>query len=62
MQNTTAPATCAEVYYRERPDWQFVTCGRPVKRDGRCGIHARQREQQAARRAELDKLMNGGDR
>lgn len=56
---TGTATTCTEVYFRERPDWKFVTCGRPVKRDGRCGIHARQHEQRQIRRAELDALMNG---
>jgi hypothetical protein len=49
VRETNAPAKCQDFVYASRANgWVGGKCGRPVKRGGRCGIHARQVEQQAA--------------
>jgi hypothetical protein len=47
----TSTEKCKDQVYPSRANqWTGGTCGRPVKRDGRCGIHARQIEAQRAAR------------
>lgn len=43
--STEDQTTCPEVIMR---DWSSSVCGKPVKRDGLCGVHANAKDKRAA--------------